>query len=132
MNPSVVSDSPYMEYFRNMAGAEEDLYRVWKQLTLAGRGTAPATGSGTTLSGKTILVLPCGCSIITREQYTHIYAAIRASGPLNSSGQGFQRVLDSQQGEFAFIHGGSSILTCLYISLQTRARCGTPCTTTAT
>lgn len=38
MNPSVVSDSPYMEYFRNMAGAEEDLYRVWKQLTLAGEG----------------------------------------------------------------------------------------------
>jgi hypothetical protein len=27
INYSVVADSPYAEYFKNMAGAEEDLYK---------------------------------------------------------------------------------------------------------
>ena len=35
INYTVAKDSPYYEYFKNMAGAEEDLYRVWKDLTLS-------------------------------------------------------------------------------------------------
>ncbi len=30
INYSVVADSPYMEYFVNMAGAEDELYKKWK------------------------------------------------------------------------------------------------------
>ena len=35
INYTVVKGSPYYEYFQNMASAEEDLYRVWKDLTLS-------------------------------------------------------------------------------------------------
>ena len=35
INYTVVQNSPYLEYFKNMAGAEEDLYKVWKDLTLS-------------------------------------------------------------------------------------------------
>ena len=34
INYSVVANSPYMEYFKNMAGAEEELYKKWKEITL--------------------------------------------------------------------------------------------------
>ena len=34
INYTVVKDSPYYEYFKNMANAEEDLYNVWKKMTL--------------------------------------------------------------------------------------------------
>ena len=34
INYTVVNDSAYMEYFVNMAGAEEELYNKWKELTL--------------------------------------------------------------------------------------------------
>ena len=36
INYTVMRDSPYMEYFLNMASAEEDLYRwdIWHQETL--------------------------------------------------------------------------------------------------
>lgn len=35
INYTVVRDSPFYEYFSNMASAEEDLYKVWKDLTLS-------------------------------------------------------------------------------------------------
>ena len=39
INYSVVADSPYMEYFQNMAGAEEELYKKWKEITLNSTGS---------------------------------------------------------------------------------------------
>ena len=35
INYTVVKDSPYYEYFKNMASAEEDLYKKWKDMTLS-------------------------------------------------------------------------------------------------
>jgi len=35
INYTVVEESSYFEYFKNMAGAEEELYKVWKDLTLS-------------------------------------------------------------------------------------------------
>ena len=35
INYTVVEDSPYYEYFQNMASAEEDLYKKWKDMTLS-------------------------------------------------------------------------------------------------
>ena len=34
-----VKDSPYMQYFINMAGAEEELYKKWKEITLNSTGS---------------------------------------------------------------------------------------------
>ncbi len=35
INYTVVEGSPYYEYFNNMASAEEDLYKKWKDMTLS-------------------------------------------------------------------------------------------------
>ena len=35
----IVKDSPYMQYFINMAGAEEELYKKWKEITLNSTGS---------------------------------------------------------------------------------------------
>ena len=35
INYTVVEGSPYYEYFKNMASAEEDLYKKWKDMTLS-------------------------------------------------------------------------------------------------
>lgn len=34
INYTVVGGSPYLEYFQNMAGAEDELYKKWKEITL--------------------------------------------------------------------------------------------------
>ena len=34
INYTTVADSPYLEYFENMAGAEDELYKKWKEITL--------------------------------------------------------------------------------------------------
>ena len=57
INYSVVADSPYMEYFQNMAGAEEELYKKWKEITL---------NSSSDQSKYRVWDYP------VREQYTHI------------------------------------------------------------
>jgi len=94
INYTVVRDSPYMEYFQNMANAEEDLYRVWKDLTLNSSGDQ---------SKYRVWDYPI------KEQYTHIYQVIQNSGMVNSSEEGFQKVLDNTNGEFAFVHDASEI-----------------------
>ena len=57
INYTVVANSPYMEYFKNMAGAEEELYRKWKEITL---------NSSSDQSKYRVWDYP------VREQYTHI------------------------------------------------------------
>ena len=34
INYTVVQGSPYLEYFQNMASAEDELYNKWKEITL--------------------------------------------------------------------------------------------------
>ena len=38
INYTVMKDSPYLEYFENMANAEEALYSKWKEMTLNSGG----------------------------------------------------------------------------------------------
>ena len=95
INYTVVANSPYYEYFDNMASAEEDLYRVWKELTLS---------SNADQSKYRVWDYPI------KEQYTHIFKTIKASGMVNDSADGFQKVLDDEDGTFAFIHDASEVL----------------------
>ena len=44
-----------------------------------------------------------------REQYTNLYKVIQNTGMVNSSEEGFQRVLANLTGEFAFIHDASEV-----------------------
>lgn len=44
-----------------------------------------------------------------KEQYTHIFKTIKASGLVDSSEKGFKRVLDDEDGTFAFIHDASEV-----------------------
>jgi ionotropic glutamate receptor len=94
INYSAVADSPYMEYFKNMAGAEEELYRKWKEITL---------NSSSDQSKYRVWDYP------VREQYTHILKVIKQSGLVMSPEEGFKRVEAATKGEFAFIHDASEV-----------------------
>ena len=96
INYTVVEGSPYYEYFKNMAGAEEDLYKKWKDMTLA---------SNADQARYRVWDYPI------KEQYTHIFKTIKASGMMRSSSEGFQKVLEQEDGTFAFIHDASQVLT---------------------
>ena len=45
-----------------------------------------------------------------KEQYTHIFKTIKASGMVTSASQGFQKVLEDEKATFAFIHDASQVL----------------------
>ena len=44
-----------------------------------------------------------------KEQYTHIFKTIKASGMVRSASEGFQKVLEDEQATFAFIHDSSQV-----------------------
>ena len=73
-----------------MAGAEAELYKVWKNLTL--------TGTDSEATRYRIWDYPI------KEQFTKMFATIEKSGPVKSAKEGFQRVIDDTNGTFAFIH----------------------------
>ena len=62
INYTVVDGSPYYEYFKNMASAEEDLYKKWKDMTLS---------SNADQARYRVWDYPI------KEQYTHIYKTIK-------------------------------------------------------
>ena len=97
INYTVVEGSPYYEYFKNMASAEEDLYKKWKDMTLS---------SNADQSRYRVWDYPI------KEQYTHIFKTIKASGMVQSASQGFQKVLEDEQATFAFIHDASQVFLC--------------------
>lgn len=94
INYTVVKDTSYMEYFVNMAGAEEELYHKWKELTLNSSGN-PAKYR--------VWDYPI------REQYTHILKVINETGPVGSTKEGFGQVLEHTNGDYAFIHDAARI-----------------------
>ncbi len=94
INYTVKEDSPYFEYFKNMASAEEELYRVWKDLTLS---------SDADQSRYRVWDYPI------KEQYTHIFKTIKASGMVTEAQEGFDRVEEDHDGTFAFIHDASEV-----------------------
>ncbi|XP_069941255.1 ionotropic receptor 25a isoform X1 [Cherax quadricarinatus] len=94
INFSTTMDSVVYEYFYNMAKAEDELFRVWKELTLNSTGDQ---------SKYRVWDYPI------KEQYTHILQVIQDSGPVERAQLGFDKVLSNENGEFAFIHDASEI-----------------------
>ena len=61
INYTVVKDSPYYEYFKNMANAEEDLYNVWKKMTLESNRSGQNISFYCFPQGKQLTKEPCSC-----------------------------------------------------------------------
>ena len=91
----MVENSPYYEYFKNMASAESDLYNKWKDITLS-----PDADQGR----YRVWDYPI------REQYKNIFRTIQASGMVRSANEGFQKVLEDETARFAFIHDSAQVL----------------------
>ena len=70
-------------------------FRVWKDLTLS---------SNADQSRYRVWDYPI------KEQYTHLYKTIQASGLAKDAEDGFNRVLADEEGTFAFIHDASEVL----------------------
>ncbi|KAG7160957.1 Ionotropic receptor 25a-like 3, partial [Homarus americanus] len=94
INFTTTRNSAIYEYFHNMAKAEDELFRVWKELTL---------NSTSDQSKYRVWDYPI------KEQYTHILQVIQESGPVERAKFGFEKVLKDKNGEFAFIHDASEI-----------------------
>ncbi|XP_049951836.1 ionotropic receptor 25a-like [Schistocerca serialis cubense] len=94
INYTVVMNSDTHEYFRNMKNAEDVLYNVWKDITL---------NSSSDQSKYRVWDYPI------KEQYGHILQAIDQAGPVPNASVGFQKVIDQEEGKFAFIHDAAQI-----------------------
>ncbi|XP_037085885.1 LOW QUALITY PROTEIN: ionotropic receptor 25a-like [Pollicipes pollicipes] len=91
---TVVANSSILEYFQNMATAEEELFRVWKEMTL---------NSTTDQAKYRVWDYPI------KEQYTHILNVIKKTGMVRNDSVGFDKVLANKKGEYAFIHDASIV-----------------------
>ncbi len=94
INYTVMGGSPYMEYFVNMAGAEDELYKKWKEITL---------NSTSDQTRYRVWDYP------VREQYTHILKIIEQNKPVETAEDGYERVEAATDGNFAFIHDASEV-----------------------
>ena len=94
INYTVMTASPYMEHFVNMAGAEDELYKKWKEITL---------NSTSDQTRYRVWDYP------VREQYTHILKVINQNDPVMTAEEGYERVEEATEGNFAFIHDASEV-----------------------
>nr|XP_003700444.1 PREDICTED: glutamate receptor ionotropic, kainate 2 [Megachile rotundata] len=94
INYTVLANSSTHQYFMNMKNAEDKLYTVWKEITL---------NSTSDQVEYRVWDYPI------KEQYGHILQAITQVGPVKSSEEGFRKVIESENAEFAFIHDSSEI-----------------------
>ena len=94
INYTTTANSPYFEYFKNMAGAEDELYRKWKEITL---------NRTSDQSKYRVWDYP------VKEQYTHILKMIEESGPVETPQLGYSKVEAAFEGEFAFIHDAAEV-----------------------
>ncbi|XP_012347986.1 ionotropic receptor 25a isoform X2 [Apis florea] len=94
INYTVVANSNQHQYFMNMKNAEDKLYTVWKEITL---------NSTSDEVEYRVWDYPI------KEQYGHILQAITQVGPVANSAEGFRKVIESENAEFAFIHDSSEI-----------------------
>ena len=95
INYTAVRDSPYLQYFKNMAGAEEELYLKWKELTLNSTGVDQVKYR--------VWDYP------VKEQYTHILRVIEQTGTVELPEDGFKTVNEHTEGDFAFIHDAAEV-----------------------
>ncbi|XP_014254521.1 ionotropic receptor 25a isoform X2 [Cimex lectularius] len=89
INYTVVTDSEAHAYFRNMKNAEETLYNVWKEITL---------NRSVDQSKYRVWDYPI------KEQYGRILIAIEKTGTVASMEEGFNKVKENENAEFALIH----------------------------
>nr|QBB73019.1 ionotropic receptor [Protaetia brevitarsis] len=94
INYTVVESSDTHQYFINMKNAEDTLYRLWKELTL---------NASTDDIQYRVWDYPI------REQYGHILLAINDSIPVANASEGFRKVNERIDADFAFIHDSSEI-----------------------
>ncbi|CAK9815491.1 Ionotropic receptor 25a [Anthophora quadrimaculata] len=94
INYTVLANSSVYQYFQNMKNAEDKLYTVWKEITL---------NSTSDQVQYRVWDYPI------KEQYGHILQAITQVGLVKSSEEGFRKVIESENVEFAFIHDSSEI-----------------------
>ncbi|XP_076619058.1 ionotropic receptor 8a [Colletes latitarsis] len=94
INYTVLANSSVHQYFMNMKNAEDKLYTVWKEITL---------NSTSDQVEYRVWDYPI------KEQYGHILQAITQVGPVASAEEGFRKVIESENSEFAFIHDSSAI-----------------------
>ncbi|XP_033217570.1 ionotropic receptor 25a isoform X2 [Belonocnema kinseyi] len=94
INYTVLNNSSIHQYFINMKNAEDKLYNVWKELTL---------NSTSDQVEYRVWDYPI------KEQYGHILQAITQVGPVNTTEEGFNKVLESKESVFAFIHDSQEI-----------------------
>ena len=95
INYTTTANSPYFEYFKNMAGAEDELYKKWKEITL--------NRSSSDQSRFRVWDYP------VKEQYTHILKMITETGPVGTPQIGYSKVENATSGEFAFIHDAAEV-----------------------
>ena len=103
-----------MQYFINMAGAEEELYKKWKEITLNSTGSDQVCLRTILIVFKGIYVfITCKDTIFgtnvhyfywyeqakyrvwdypVKEQYTHILRVIEQTGPVDSPEEGIAMV----------------------------------------
>lgn len=89
-----MKDSLTHQYFINMKHAEDTIYRMWKELTL---------NTSTDDHQYRVWDYP------VREQYGHILLAINDSNPVKDAAEGFRKVDEHLDADFAFIHDSSEI-----------------------
>ncbi|XP_014484092.1 PREDICTED: glutamate receptor ionotropic, kainate 2 isoform X2 [Dinoponera quadriceps] len=94
INYTVLANSSAHQYFINMKNAEDKLYTVWKEITL---------NSTSDQVEYRVWDYPI------KEQYGHILQAITQVGPVRDTEEGFRKVIESENAEFAFIHDSSEI-----------------------
>uniref|UniRef100_A0A182RRE3 Uncharacterized protein n=1 Tax=Anopheles funestus TaxID=62324 RepID=A0A182RRE3_ANOFN len=91
---TVVKDSDTHDYFRNMKNAEDVLYQMWRNLTLS---------SGNDQAQYRVWDYPI------KEQYINILSAIESADPVVTAADGFRRVNEHLDADFAFIHDSAEI-----------------------
>nr|XP_049465632.1 uncharacterized protein LOC120956978 [Anopheles coluzzii]XP_049465633.1 uncharacterized protein LOC120956978 [Anopheles coluzzii] len=91
---TVVKDSDTHDYFRNMKNAEDVLYQMWRNLTLS---------SGNDQAQYRVWDYPI------KEQYINILSAIESANPVATAAEGFRRVNERLDADFAFIHDSAEI-----------------------
>uniref|UniRef100_A0A182NDI8 Ionotropic glutamate receptor C-terminal domain-containing protein n=1 Tax=Anopheles dirus TaxID=7168 RepID=A0A182NDI8_9DIPT len=91
---TVVKGSDTHDYFRNMKHAEDVLYQMWRNLTLS---------SGNDQAQYRVWDYPI------KEQYINILSAIETAEPVATAADGFRRVNERLDADFAFIHDSAEI-----------------------
>lgn len=94
INYTVVEASDTHKFFINMKFAEDTLYRMWKELTL---------NSSADQTQYRVWEYPI------KEQYGHILLAINASNPVVDAAEGFRKVNEHENADYAFIHDSAEV-----------------------